>query len=324
MATRQQFLTLMRELERDLDSAFAKLSRDLTAIVGRYLTTDNEVRPQDMREMRRVLGMAMTEFVFRGDSPFTVDRDGDVRAESVYMAILWAAMRRAMQLAVEEQAALMRPRFTDAQVTQLERATLNPFTRDAYLPAQETRVLNRYQHPLVFRREDGRLLEDRLVVATQDMIRKTSQQIETMITQRLPLVQIGDSLERYFQKTKGGERGAMALRRIARSEPGFAFGLASVAAGATNPIVTTVRVRRGRSVPCSICDAKVANNPYTLDTVPFPQYHAHCLCYLVFETERGDARIQEYLNSERWLETQGALSTGFIDKLLRLSRDRGE
>jgi hypothetical protein len=250
--------------------------------------------------------------------------DGSIEPESPFFQLMWATMTDSMKLAVKEQSDLMEARMADWLISRLRVAHLNPFAIMDQLPKPEQAALRRYQHPLAARRSDGRQLSERLQIAAAETVRKTMQPIDSWIAGGFNVRQMQDMLERYYSgklSLFGSERGGIDLRRIARSEPIFAFSQAAIAAAATNPYVGIVHIERTRSEPCPICDPIAANSPYPIEDAPLPGFHAHCLCKFRFET----LRVPEWdTDHSTWRQSIGAVNRQFIDLLERMQRSRGE
>lgn len=327
MAVRSEFLALMREQERDLDALFRAVAERIGILLMRFVAPDGKIPLERQRELRSAISGVLSSSVLnvtQGNfSAWRVNNDGSIEPTTPYFRILWETMTDAMRLAVKEQADIMTARMSEFLVARLRVAFLDPFAVES-LPLAERRTLRRYQHPLVARRSDGRQLDQRLQVAMVEMVRKTTRLVDQWVFEQKAPAEIETLLQRYFSgdlPQPDSVRGAMELRRIARSEPLFAFSLASVAAAATNPYVLTVYVERGRSVPCSICDPIAAKSPYPIDEVLLPGYHSHCFCGLRYVTEPA-ARFD--VNDALWQQTVGALNSNFINLLLKMQRNRGE
>lgn len=327
-AVRSQFIRLMRDQEQALDAAWQGLADQLAAIFLRYAGADGRIPLDKWRQVRREISDLLTRFVLRqpDNAAYRILSGGTVFPLTPFFTILWDTQSEAMRLAVKEHADIMAQVVSDQIQGQLRRAFLDPFQRLNELPAEESAVLKVYQHPLAAKRDDGLMLEQRIPPAVADVIRRSTALFNTLVSDQMTAAEIGAEFRKYYAGSfrkpyvrpgmwgiGAGER----LLRIARSEPIFAFSLASQAAGATNPFIALeVYVRRGRSVPCKVCDGVVAGNPYTLENIVLPGYHANCLCfieYLIRRQAQWDTTVDP-----RWLQTAGALSPLLIQRLLRM------
>lgn len=320
---RSEFLQLMRQQEAALGAAWRGLTDQLVTVVLRHADRNGNIPVERWRTLRRELADVIERFVLARpeQAAFRVLAGGTVLPLSTFGGILWDTISQAMRLTVQEQNNILTQQIANELQGQLRRAFLDPFTRLNELPPQEAAALRRYQHPLEAIRGDGLQIAQRLPLAVADTQRRTLALVNVLLSEQQSASAIGDTLRQYYAgefKRVGmwGVRAGERLLRIARSEPIYAASQASIAAAATNPYVWDVLVRRGRSVPCAQCDGVVAGNPYTVETVPYPGYHSNCLCYLVFQ--RRNQPRWDFTVDSRWLQTAGAMSPLFIERLLRV------
>lgn len=325
MPIRKQFLDLMRQQERALGSAWAGLADQLALIIQRYADRDGTIPLSRWRQLRQELADAIARFVLARpeQAAFRVLSGGTVLPLSTFMSILWSTLQDSVRLGVQQQNEFLTAHVTNEIQGQLRRAFLDPFARLDDLPPSEAAVLRKYVHPLEALRSDGLQIAQRLPVAVADMQRRSTALLNTLLSEQTSASEIATAFRQYYdgKLTRFGSWGIRAgerLLKIARSEPIYAFSLASQAAAGTNPYLDTqVYVRRGRNVPCRICDGVVAGNPYTLENVILPGYHASCFCYIEFRNRTVPQ--WDYAVDQRWLQTMGALSPAFAERLLRLN-----
>lgn len=322
---RSEFLALLKQQESALDAAWSGLAEQLAALITRYADANGNIPLDKWRQLRRELADTIHRFVLARpeNAAFRVLGGGTVLPLTPYFSLLWDTLQQTIRLAVKEQNDILTAQVQDQLQGQLRRAFLDPFVRLDQLPPEEAAVLRLYQHPLEAKRDDGLMLEQRLPVAMADAQRRTTALLNTLLSDQMPATDIGQQMRLYFagelqRAGSWGIRFGERLRRIAHSEPIFSFSLASQAAAATNPYLTTeIYIRRGRSVPCAICDGIVSNNPYTLLNVPIPGYHRDCLCYVQYRTSRQPR--YDITADPQWLRTVGAMSSQFAERLMQMN-----
>lgn len=321
---RSEFLDLLRSQELALNAAWSQLADQIAVILARHADRDGTIPPSRYRQLRADIQALITRYVLAqpDNAAFRVLANGTIYPLSPFMQTLWSTLDQVMRLAVLEQNQIMTQHIADQIQGQLRRAFLDPFERLNQLPPPEASVLRLYEHPLEARRSDGLQMEQRLPMAVADFNRRLMSLINPMLGDHQSVQEIERDVRKYFDGSlrrlgMQGRRAGERLRRIAQSEPIFAFSQASRAAAATNPFIVEVFIRRTRSVPCAICDPIVAGNPYTAESFPIPGYHSHCVCKIEYEVSQNPQ--WDFSVDNRWTNTAGAMSNLFIERLLRMN-----
>lgn len=294
--------------------------------------SDDHIAPENQRAVTEAITSALFAlFVYtsaNGFAVFSQSASGAPQPRTPFAQILWNAERAAMQIAVDEQARILRTRlarYPDV-IRQLERARLNPFDQMAQLPVDVRRVLMRYELPIESRRADGRALTERVVIASVEARRRLTALLSQLFAEGATANAIVDTLRTYYttgfrnERPNGvGKLGSYENRRLLMSEPVYARSMASIAGAALNPFITEVYIRRTRNRPCPICDEIVKGNPYTLTDAPLPGFHSHCACQYVFRTRGDTASVVARMRDNGLLDVKGALSPDFLTILQRHS-----
>lgn len=319
MATyHQRLMRLIAAQDVALETLFASLAPAFrAALLGNDL--DDGTIPLERRAfVKQQIGAAIIQlFLSRmlyGDlAPFTIGEDGSVQLLSPIAQLLMGNIEAAMRLGVEQHANSLRSHlrgYPDV-IRALQTAPLPP-------------NLGGYTPPFLTVRADGKTLADRLVIAAVDTRRKTLRLLDDLFAEGRSSRAILDTLLDYFSR-KGlrregkvyGKVGLYDIRKIAQSEPTFAYSTATLTGAKFNPFVTEVIIFRTRSVPCPVCDPMAAGSPYPLDNAPIPGFHASCMCGVRFQTKGKPGVVVERMRDTGELKVQGALSPRFFDYLMR-------
>ena len=252
------------------DAVFGPLSASLVALLNRHATSTGKVDASRLPHVRRAAAGQVTRAIL--GSP-------DTPLRSPYARTLLHAMHTAAQLAVDEQAAIMRRYLPDDLVRAYAFATINPFERDV---AEE-----RYDPLHEWLGDDNRTLSDRIWNLTGSMRQKLDAYLTDAISAGKPVSQMAHDLEMYLMPGRKGLRSARygddfsadALR-LARTEVSAAYHRAGALAALENPFVTGYSFFTApQHECCDVCDDVEAGGPYDKsDMAHLPPQHPNCIC----------------------------------------------
>lgn len=311
---RAQLLSVIAGQERDLERLFDAVLDRIRQSLYSHDDRDGHIPTQEQELVRRQIADAVVwMFLASNLRAFAVD-GGVVRPLSPFARLVWENVEGATQIAVAQQAAILRSHLrNDPDLLRLlERAQQFPS-----LPGFAS------AYDLV--RSSGRTMADSIAFAALETRRKTLLLVNELLAERRTVDQMYAELRRFLtpgqhlqrRNKPYGTTGTDTALAIARSEPMLAYAIAAKASARLNPFVTQVYVERSHSAapPCPICDEHVRNSPYDVTAFPLPAYHPHCLCRLRFVTRSTRAAVERLRGD--LLNVRGALSPDFTELLLR-------
>ncbi|TXH52994.1 MAG: hypothetical protein E6Q97_14305 [Desulfurellales bacterium] len=129
---RARALAVMRQNETAMTALYAQLARDVAGIVQRRADADGNVPRQATFEIQQQAGELVRRLFLgrtgRGEwAPFDTVGNGAVIPLSPYMRQLWAAIRAAVRIPVEQSAAILERRLPLDVLTVMRAADVNPF-----------------------------------------------------------------------------------------------------------------------------------------------------------------------------------------------------
>lgn len=129
---RARALAVMRQNETAMSALYAGLERDVAAIVQRRADADGNVPRSATFEIQQQAGELVRRFFLgrngRGEwAPFDTVGNGAVIPLSPYMRQLWAAIRAAVRIPIEQSAAILERRLPLDVLTVMRAADVNPF-----------------------------------------------------------------------------------------------------------------------------------------------------------------------------------------------------
>lgn len=298
--SRQQFLATMSSADATFKALFGVVARDGARILQSNADSTGKIPPARGRAVREAVGREITKLFLgstgRGDvAPYTVDR-GRVIPLSPYMAALWAAIQQVTQIAVEQQANIMRRQLATAPdvLRAFESAKRSPFAEAKRVKEQtdwRKRPFLDYDPGHRFVSPQGYTLSNRIWRASVDTRRKVDAILAEGIASGRSAFDMARELEAFLvpgrvlrrTTTPYGRDASADAMRLARTEITAAHSRAGVLAANLNPFITGANIRRSAAHrPCNsgVCDALEAGSPYPLDKLPdIPgDSHPHCMC----------------------------------------------
>jgi hypothetical protein len=235
--------------------------------------------------VRSMLGQAQPDGTLE---PYRVQH-GDVQPNSPYFKALWQLMIQAAQLAVAQQAKIMRKYLPADLIRLFESAVISPFGEDVQEMAD-------YDPLHLWLGPDNKRLSDRIWNATGDMRRKLDAYLTAAITRNVPVSQMAKDLEQFLQPGAG----PFEAMRLARTEVAAAGSRAESAAAGMNPLVESYQPF---TVPehacCDNCDDIVAKGPYPKnDITHLPPYHPHCICGVIWNIVKDVKAVVDNLRAQ--------------------------
>lgn len=312
------YFDLQAAQDLELQQLFASNAFDIAVLLHRFESSG--IVPQSAGNL------LIPQAQHRLTSIFLATQKGNLQAFQVnggelvpltpFTQILWANIRAATELAVSEHGAIIRKklaRYPDL-LQALSQATLNPFQaakKVAELDGNTRRKLQQYDPQHLWVDPSGYTLSDRIWQTNSQMRRKLNLFLREAIAEGRSAKSIARDLTNFLNPTRGlirtnkpyGTNLSFDAMRLARTELASAFNRAGLMAAHLNPFVTGVDVARSPGAgPCTthVCDAVVAGNPYTLDTVPnIPgDTHPHCLCTYRWRMETPIEDVVQQLGDE--------------------------
>lgn len=333
---RARFLGIQRRNASDMARLFADLSAQISAELIRRADADGNVPRTATLEIQRfasdrVLSLFLGRNARGERSPFEVLADGRVVPLSPYMRVLWPNIVAAVELPVEQQAALMRQWIPDDVLAVMQRAMEDPFLEatgrtllaemegaasftsgGVIPPVREIEVfrpnpLAQYDAPHTWVDPNGYQLSDRVWNVAGQTRQQIDLYLEIAIREGRGALAMSRELEQFLRpdrvnlKTKApyGTSASYDAMRLARTEITRAHGQALQASAAMNPFVEGVKWNLSPSHPrTDRCDDRARGGPakdgvYSLGEVPRYPDHPQCLCYLTnVITDDSDATIE--------------------------------
>lgn len=353
---RQQFLALLRRSEQDLDALFGGLADTATGALLRAATgPDGTILPAQGRAVRQEVGQAVTSLFLaqqpgeRGLAAFSFAADGAPVPLSPYMRLLWgttgetgvldpSGVEGATLLAVQRHAAALERRLAGAPdvLAQLRTARLNPFAVARQVEAARqvreqvqwrTNPLAGYDPLHTFVHPDGYRLSDRIWRTSVETRRRIDLLLDEGIRQGRAAVDIAKDLRVFLQPGREkivtrkpyGMKGSYDARRLTRTEITAAHMRADYISALMNPFVVGAEVRLSPAHKCcDQCDDIAAGGPYTLENVPVPPFHSHCMCSIIWTvTNQITGVVEDLRASPDFLSLVGPLlAFQFVQMLL--------
>lgn len=145
---RARALAVMRQNETAMSALYAGLARDVAAIVQRRADADGNVPRSATFEIQQQAGELARRFFLgrngRGEwAPFDTVGNGAVIPLSPYMRQLWAAIRAAVRIPVEQSAAILERRLPLDVLTVMRAADVNPFAAAKQQVAEVAEIVHR-------------------------------------------------------------------------------------------------------------------------------------------------------------------------------------
>ena len=145
---RARALAVLRENEAAMTALYAGLARDVAAIVQRRADADGNVPRQATFEIQQQAGELVRRLFLgrngRGEwAPFDTVGNGAVIPLSPYMRQLWAAIRSAVRIPVEQSAAILERRLPLDVLTVIRAADVNPFVAAKKQVAEVMEIVHR-------------------------------------------------------------------------------------------------------------------------------------------------------------------------------------
>ena len=317
---RSQFLSIMRQAERQLAGLFADLSAGIAADLNRAADADGMIpRSATYDLQRRANERVIAMFFGRGRdgqlAPFETLANGRVMPLAPYPRILWAAITAAVRLPTAQNAAMLARALPADVLAVMSQATEDPFAAAraevAELEVFRPNVLAKYEAPHTWVDPNGYRLSDRVWNTSAHARQQLDMFLEAGIREGKGALQMSRELERFLRpdrvnlKTSApyGKTASYDAMRLARTEITRAHTEAQRVAGAMNPFVQGLQWVLSPSHPKpDICDEYARGGPngdgvYSLDTVPTVP-HPHCLCYRLNVTVENPQAVIDELHAE--------------------------
>lgn len=303
---RARSLAVLRENEAALAALYTGLARDVAAIVQRRADADGNVPRQATFEIQQQAGELVRRLFLgrngRGEwAPFDTVGNGAVIPLSPYMRQLWAAIRAAVRIPVEQSAAILERRLPLDVLTVMRSADVNPFaaakqqvaemvvgggnranrsnriyssheSHSSYLIAEQLfrpNPLATYDAPHTWVDPNGYRLSDRVWNTAGNTRQRLDAYLETAIREGRGALQMSRELEQFLIPGRGlrtskpyGVNASFDGMRLARTEISRAAQEAHRMAAAMNPFVSGMKWNLSARHPrVDICDDLARGGP---------------------------------------------------------------
>jgi len=283
---RSRFLRVMRDNEERMSALFEGLAAFAVSRVLRTADEEGQIPRSAMYDLQREIGdRIMRTFLSPGRegqlAPFEVLPDRSVYPLSSYMRALWTGITEAMQIPVEQHAAIMERRLPADLKLQLKAGRASE-QGEVFTP----NPLAQYDAPHLWLDPNGHDLSDRIWRTANNTRRRMDMMLEDYITRGRGALPLAKDIEQFLQpgrqlirtKTPYGTDVSYDAMRLARTEISRAHAQAHEASARANPFVVALRWRLSPQHPCcDVCDT-LDGKEFPLDDLPALPAHPQCLC----------------------------------------------
>jgi hypothetical protein len=296
---RARALAVLRQNEMAMTALYAQLARDVAGLVQRRADADGNVPRQATFEIQQQAGELVRRLFLgrngRGEwAPFDTVGNGAVIPLSPYLRQLWAAIRQATRIPVEQSAAILERRLPLDVLTVMRAADVNPFAAAKQQVAEQLfrpNPLAAYEAPHTWVDPNGYRLSDRVWNTAASTRQRLDAYLEQAIREGKGALQMSRELEQFLipgrQLRTNRPYGANASfdgMRLARTEISRAAQEAQRMSAAMNPFVSGLKWNLSARHPrIDICDDLARGGPngdgvYSVEAYP-ERPHPQCLCF---------------------------------------------
>lgn len=314
---KNRFLAVMRSNEARMTQLFSTLTGQIAAAITRRADAAGNIPRSAAYDLQRQVGDLVTGFFIgwggRGERmPFDTTPAGVVIPLAPYVVALWAGIKAAARLPVEQNAGLLRARLPADLFDTLAAARVDPFAVARSLAVAEQAFkpnpMATYEAPHTWVDPNGYRLSDRIWNTAGVTRRKLDLFMEHQIATGRGAAAIARDLEVFLQPGRElirtsapyGRDASYDAMRLARTEIARAHAGAAEQSALMNPFVSGLEVRLSGSHPKKdICDDAAADGPWPKDEIPHKfrvPLHPHCLCtyrYVMAPADQQQKLIDE-------------------------------